>query len=71
MSQECLLHPWLSWSLDVAKIHWAACPVAWNGQFECKESYLTIDLEAVTDYNLWIWQSEMALSFGTDLHFKN
>jgi len=24
-------------SLDVTKIHWSACPVAWKGQFEGKE----------------------------------
>ena len=44
-------------SLDVTKIHWSACPVAWKGQFEGKEGYPTIGLEAVADYNLWIWHS--------------
>ena len=43
--------------LDVTKIHWGACPVAWKGQFEGKEGFPTIGLEAVSDYNLWIWHS--------------
>lgn len=43
--------------LDVTKIHWSACPVAWKGQFEGKEGYPTIGLEAVADYNLWIWHN--------------
>ena len=44
-------------SLDVTKIHWANCPCAWKGQFEGKEGSPTIRLEAVADYNLWIWHS--------------
>jgi hypothetical protein len=44
-------------SLDVTKIHWSACPVAWNGQFEGKEGYPTIGFEAVAGYNLWIWHN--------------
>ncbi len=43
--------------LDVTKIHWGACPVAWKGQFEGKEGFPTIGLEAVSDYNLWIWHN--------------
>jgi hypothetical protein len=39
--------------LHVTKIHWAACPKAWKGQFEGKEGYPTIRLEAVADNNLW------------------
>ena len=41
----------------MTKIHWAACPVAWKGQFECKKGFPTIGLEAVSDYNLWIWHN--------------
>ena len=37
-------------SLDVAKKHWSACPVAWKGQFEGKDGYPTIGLEAVADH---------------------
>jgi hypothetical protein len=47
--------------LDVTKIHWSACPVAWKGQFEGKEGYPTIGLEAVADYNLWIWRNTFGL----------
>jgi hypothetical protein len=44
-------------SIDVTKIHWSACPVAWKGQFEGKEGYPTLGLEAVVDHNLWIWHN--------------
>ncbi len=44
-------------SLDVTKIHWGQCPAGWKGQFQGKEVYPTIGLQAVSDYNLWIWQS--------------
>ena len=43
--------------LDVTKVHWLACSVAWKGQFEGKEGYPTIWLEAVADYNVWIWHN--------------
>ena len=38
----CDIHGCLGW-LDVTKIHWAACPSGWKGQFEGKEGYPTID----------------------------
>eukprot|EP00804_Cyclotella_cryptica_P000428 CCRYP_020672-RA/>CCRYP_020672-RA protein AED:0.50 eAED:-0.30 QI:0/-1/0/1/-1/1/1/0/299 len=44
-------------SLDVTKIKWEKCPQAWKGQFVGKEGYATIGLEAVADYDLWIWHS--------------
>ena len=42
-------------SLDVMKVHWGNCPIAWKGQFKGKEGVPTIGLEAFCDYNLWIW----------------
>jgi hypothetical protein len=56
-------------SLDVTKIHWSACSVAWKGQFEGKEGYPTIGLEAVADHNLWIWHS--AFGFAGTLNNIN
>ena len=47
-------------SLDVTKVPWGNCPTAWKGQFQGKEGEATLGLEAVADYNLWIWHS----SFG-------
>jgi hypothetical protein len=41
----------------VTKVHWANCLTAWKGQFEGKEGVPTIGLEAVADYNCWIWHS--------------
>ena len=48
--------------LDVTKIHWAACPGAWKGQFEGKEGCPMIGLEAVADYNLWIRHNAFGFS---------
>ena len=42
-------------SLDVTKVSWENCPKALKGQFQGKEGVATIGLEAVADYNLWIW----------------
>ena len=44
-------------SLDVMKMNWGQCPAGWKGQSQGKEGYPTIGLEAVSDYNLWIWHS--------------
>jgi hypothetical protein len=44
-------------SLYITKIKWEKCPQAWKGQFVGKEGYATICLEAVADYDLWIWHS--------------
>ena len=51
-------------SLDVTKIHWANCPNAWKGHFQGKEGYPTIALEAVADYNLWVWHDSFGLPGG-------
>ena len=48
--------------LDVTKIHWAACHVACKGQFEGKEGYPVIGLEAVADHNLWMWHNEFGFA---------
>ncbi|KAL3787001.1 hypothetical protein ACHAWO_008114, partial [Cyclotella atomus] len=56
-------------SLDVTKVHWANCPTAWHGQFKGKEGIPTISLEAVVDYNLWIWHS--AFGFPDSLNDLN
>ena len=42
-------------SLDVTHVHWANCLNAWKGHFRGKEGIPTIALEAVADFNLWIW----------------
>ena len=44
-------------SLDVTKIYWGQCLEGWKGQCQEKEGYPKIGLEAVADYNLWIWHS--------------
>ncbi|KAL7549247.1 hypothetical protein ACHAWF_012507 [Thalassiosira exigua] len=51
-------------SLDVTKVQWANCPSAWHGQFQGKEGVPTIALEAVADYNLWIWHDAFGFPGG-------
>lgn len=47
-------------SLDMTKIHRPACPLKWQDQFEGKEGYPTVGLEAAADYSLWIWHIALA-----------
>ena len=47
-------------SLDCMHWSWKNCPYAWKGQFQGKEKRPTVVLEAVVDFNLWIWH----VSFG-------
>ncbi|KAL7531915.1 hypothetical protein ACHAWF_003956 [Thalassiosira exigua] len=51
-------------SLDVTKVQRENCPTAWKGQFEGKEGEPTIALEAVADYNLWIWHDAFGFPGG-------
>jgi hypothetical protein len=51
-------------SLDCMHVSWKNCPVAWQGQFQGKESYPSIVLEAMCDYNLYFWHHEFG-SAGT------
>jgi Plant transposon protein len=46
--------------LDCMHVYWRNCPVAWQGQYKGKDGSPSIVLEAVADYNTWIWH----LSFG-------
>jgi len=49
--------PGMMGSLDVTKAHWKRCPTAWKGQFQNREKFPTIGLEAVVDNNLWFWHA--------------
>jgi hypothetical protein len=40
--------------------------MVWKGQFESKEGNLTIGLEAVADYQLWIWRSSFRFPGALD-----
>ena len=48
-------------SLDCMHVGWRLCLVAWQGAYKGAKGKPTIVLEAVTDYNLWIWH----VSFGS------
>ena len=52
--------PGMLGSLDVTKVHWKNCPTALKGQFQGREKYASMALEAVVDHNLWFWHA----SFG-------
>jgi len=43
--------------LDCMHVAWKNCPVALQGAFTGKEGMLTLVLEAVPDYHLWIWHA--------------
>jgi Plant transposon protein len=43
--------------LDCMHIGWENCPLAWQGDFQGKEVSSTIVLEAMADFNLWIWHA--------------
>ena len=44
-------------SLDVTKVHWKTCPIAWKGQFQGQQKYAGLGLEPVVDNNLWFWHA--------------
>jgi Plant transposon protein len=46
--------------LDCMHVGWKYCPVAWQGQFQGKETLPNVVLETYADYSLWIWRA----SFG-------
>ncbi|KAK3183110.1 hypothetical protein Dsin_030396 [Dipteronia sinensis] len=48
-------------SLDCMHWKWTNCPTAWARQSVGYSGSLTIILEAVTDYNLWIWHAYFGL----------
>ncbi|KAE8726216.1 putative UDP-glucosyl transferase 73B3 [Hibiscus syriacus] len=44
-------------SLDCMHWRWKNCPKAWAGQYADRSGSPTIILEAVADYDLWIWHA--------------
>ncbi len=38
------------------------CPTAWKGQFQGREKYAGLGLEAVVDTNLWFWHAAFGFS---------
>ncbi|KAH9780955.1 nuclease [Citrus sinensis] len=53
--------PGMFGSLDCMHWKWKNCPTAWAGQYAGRSGTLTIILEAVADYNLWIWHAHFGL----------
>ncbi|KAK2640705.1 hypothetical protein Ddye_028500 [Dipteronia dyeriana] len=48
--------PGILGSIDFMHWKWKNCPTAWAGQYASHSGSLTIILEVVVDYDLWIWQ---------------
>lgn len=44
-------------SLDCMHWKWKNCPTGWAGQYAGRSGSPTIILEAVADYDLWIWHA--------------
>ncbi|KAL5539453.1 hypothetical protein UlMin_044612 [Ulmus minor] len=53
--------PGMLGSLDCMHWKWKNCPTAWAGQYAGRSGSPTIILEAVVDYDLWIWHAYFGL----------
>ncbi|XP_020275043.1 uncharacterized protein LOC109849603 [Asparagus officinalis] len=49
--------PGMLGSLDCMHWKWKNCPTTWSGQYTGRSGSPTIILEAVADYDLWIWHA--------------
>ena len=49
--------PGMLGSLDCMHWKWKNCPTSWAGQYAGRSGSPTIILEAVADYDLWIWHA--------------
>jgi len=50
--------------LDCMHVVWKNCPVTLQGAFTGKEGCPTIVLEAMGDFNLWIWHAAFGFAGG-------
>ncbi|KAK3230174.1 hypothetical protein Dsin_002055 [Dipteronia sinensis] len=48
-------------SIDCMHWKWKTCPTAWAGQYGGRSGSPTIILEAIVDYDMWIWHAYFGL----------
>ncbi|XP_042058643.1 uncharacterized protein LOC121803008 isoform X2 [Salvia splendens] len=53
--------PGILGSLDCMHWKWKNCPAGWSGSYSGRSGSPTIILEAVADYDLWIWHAYFGL----------
>ncbi|XP_042023931.1 putative nuclease HARBI1 [Salvia splendens] len=53
--------PGMLGSLDCMHWKWKNCPTGWSGSYSGRSGSPTIILEAVADYDLWIWHAYFGL----------
>ncbi|KAH9725196.1 Immune-associated nucleotide-binding protein 9 [Citrus sinensis] len=54
--------PGMLGSLNCMHWKWKNCPTAWAGKYDSRSGTPTIILEAVADYDIWIWHAHFGLS---------
>ncbi|XP_047341160.1 uncharacterized protein LOC124944858 [Impatiens glandulifera] len=64
IGQQCGF-PGMLGSLNCMHWRWKNCPTAWAVQYAGRSGKPTIILEAVVDYDLWIWHAYFGL-LGTN-----